>query len=99
MKLQVTENVENVVSSKENSTQTTFNFTNGQTVGKLNYGTVFKAEMQPMDKSVKVSLIRQTDGDNFEIYDGVILYASKNTVTFSENAGNIVINLTFKLTK
>ncbi len=99
MKLQVTENVENVVSSKENSTQTTFNFTNGQTVGKLNYGTVFKAEMQPMDKSVKVSLIRQTDEDNFEIYDGAILYASKNTVTFSENAGNIVINLTFKLTK
>lgn len=99
MKLQVTETTQNVLTQKEFSAISNFSFTDGETMGKLNYGTIFNAEINDSDKSVKVSLIRQVNENDFEVYDSAILHPAQNNIIFMDKSNDINLKLAFKLIK
>ncbi len=98
MKLQVTETITTKPSNATNSVVNTFNFDEGEVLNKLNYGTVFKAEMQKQDKSVKISLLRQVDENTIETYDSAVLHVSNNAV-FTDDSSESIVTTTFKLVK
>lgn len=98
MKLQVTETSKNILNDDQTSVQNIYAFKNGEVLGKLNYGTVFKAELGKQDKSVKVSLIRVVDENTVETYNSAVLHPSQNTATFTDKSDAITLTLTFKLT-
>ncbi len=98
MKLEVTETNTNLLDNSSSEIKNVFNFTDKQTSGKLNFGTVFQAEIQKDDRSVEVSLIRQVDKDNFEVYSKKTIYAS-HSASFEDYTTTNNLKMTFKLIK
>lgn len=97
MRLQVIEKSENFLNNISNTIVSTFDFNNKISNGKLNYGTVFQAELKK-DKSVDVSLVRKVDNNTYETYASQTLFASNNVV-FDDRTSTTLITMTFQLIK
>ena len=98
MNLQVTEKTTNILTKNSSEVKSSFSFSNGKTSGLLNCGTVFQAVAEKNDKSVTVSLLRQVDAENVEVYASEVLHAV-GSVSFEDRSATDMVTITFKLAK